>query len=100
MNNAKESKIAMYLAIEYCFPAVFEGDNFRWCKEKGAVNSVGTTAILDIPIKTEDFLKQLGLMEAKGCSQSFIDHLKHARESGAKWVIIVKESINDEESSR
>jgi hypothetical protein len=82
----KDNVKGVYLTMEFDASSLLESPaNESWMKGLPLTHDRGRMCCIDG--KTADFKKQLGGLEAIGCNQHLISHLKYARSEGAKWVI-------------
>lgn len=80
-------KVSLSIEFESRDTKLFsEGENFAWILRNGLCDDDAHVLSINIDKPTADFKSMLGKMSEEGCTQSFISHLKYAREVGAAWV--------------
>jgi hypothetical protein len=84
--EADKSIISINLAIALDSGCLLNKADKKWLEENAAGNS--ERRLVDLNGPTDQFLKFITSMDAGGCTQHFISHIKHSREIGARWVII------------
>jgi len=86
----KDKLAEVVIMAEYISAELFENEpnDLEWCKQHAEFNhQEACEFMVFVGGNTKDFLNNLGEKSNQGLSQTFISHLKHARDIGAKWAM-------------